>query len=232
MCDRPAAVMLFAAGFGTRMGALTATRPKPLIPVRGITLFDHALRLADHAGIARKVANAHYHAGQIVAHLADRPDVAVSVEQPEILETGGGLRAALPLLGEGPVFTLNTDAVWTGPNPLRTLSEAWDPARMDALLLVMRADRVAGGGGSPDFTMLADGRLGRGGPFTYLGAQIVQTAGLLAIEDRTFSLNRLWDSQIAAGRLFGLVHPGGWCDVGRPEGIAVAEDLLAAGGHV
>jgi MurNAc alpha-1-phosphate uridylyltransferase len=173
----------------------------------------------------------HYHAGQIVAHLADRPDVAVSVERPEILETGGGLRAALPLLGEGPVFTLNTDAVWTGPNPLQTLSDAWDPARMDALLLLMPADRVAGGGGSRDFTMLPDGRLGRGGPFTYLGAQILQTAGLPAIEDRVFSLNRLWDRQIAAGRLFGLVHPGGWCDVGRPEGIAVAEDLLAADGH-
>ena len=129
--------MLFAAGFGTRMGELTRSRPKPLIPVAGRALLDHALDLAAGAGLSRQVVNAHYLAEQVVAHLDGR-GIPVAVETPEILDTGGGLRAALPLLGPGPVFTLNTDAVWTGPNPLVTLAGAWDPARMDALLLLMR----------------------------------------------------------------------------------------------
>ena len=130
----PDALMLFAAGFGTRMGALTADRPKPLVEVAGKPLIDHALDLAEGVGPLRRVANAHYRADQLAAHLDGR-DVALSREEPEILDTGGGLRAALPLLGPDPVFALNTDAVWSGPNPLRLLAEAWDPERMDALLL-------------------------------------------------------------------------------------------------
>jgi MurNAc alpha-1-phosphate uridylyltransferase len=223
--------MLFAAGFGTRMGALTAARPKPLIPVAGRALIDHALAVADAAGVARKVVNAHYLAEQVVAHLAARADVAVSVERPAILETGGGLRAALPLLGPGPVFTLNTDAVWTGENPLLRLAVAWQPARMDALLLLMPAAAALGVQGAGDFAMQPGGQITRGGPLTYLGAQIVRTGGLDAIPDAAFSLNLWWDRLIAAGRCYGLVHRGGWCDVGRPEGIALAERMLAGAGH-
>lgn len=234
MREIPDAVMLFAAGFGTRMGALTAACPKPLIRVAGQPLIDHALTLADAAGIARKVANLHYLPEQLAAHLAARGDVAVSLEEDEILETGGGLRKALPLLGSGAVFTLNTDAVWTGDNPLAQLRDAWDPARMDVLQLLLPAAQATGHSGTGDWLMDAEGRLRRamGAPgFVYLGAQILKTDRLSEIPDRVFSLNRLWDLSIAEGRAFGIVHHGGWCDVGRPEGITQAEALLGSG-HV
>ncbi|MFN3643134.1 MAG: nucleotidyltransferase family protein [Gemmobacter sp.] len=227
MRRRPDALMLFAAGFGTRMGALTADRPKPLIPVAGRPLIDHALALADAAGIARRVVNLHYRGEQLAAHLADRPGLALSWEREAILDTGGGLRAALPLLGPGPVLTLNTDAVWTGPNPLGALADGWDGQAMGALLLLAPRDRATGHAGPGDFAMDAGGRLTRGGPFVYLGAQVIDPAALDAIPDRVFSFNRVWDRLIAEGRAFGLVHAGGWCDVGRPEGIALAEALLA-----
>lgn len=222
--------MLFAAGLGTRMGALTATRPKPLIPVAGKPLIDHALHLADDAGVTRIVANSHYLPDPIEAHLAPR-NIPVSREEPHILETGGGLKRALPLLGESPVLTLNTDAVWTGLNPLSQLLSAWDGDRMDALLLLLPPDRATGHTGHGDFLMAADGRLvrakGATGP-VYLGAQIIRTEGLADISDEVFSLNLLWDRLIAKGRLYGLIHQGGWCDVGRPEGIALAETLLTS----
>lgn len=218
----PAALMLFAAGRGTRMGALTAERPKPLIPVAGRPLIDHALALA--ARVPRVVVNTHAHAAQLHAHLAGRP-VAISHE-PELLETGGGLRAALPLLGPGPVYTLNADAVWTGPNPLATLAAAWGPG-MEALLLLVPAARARGRQGPGDFTLGADGRLARGGDLVYTGAQIVDPGGLAEIPERAFSLNRLWDRTAARGGLYGALHHGGWADVGHPAGIAEAEAMLA-----
>ncbi len=228
MRPSPPPLMLFAAGFGTRMGALTAARPKPLIPVAGKPLIDHALALAEGAGLRRIVANTHYLPDQIAAHLAPR-GIAISHEAGPILETGGGLKAALPLLGEGPVLTLNTDAVWTGHNPLSLLMAAWDDTRMDGLLLLLPADRACGHSGTGDFLMDASGRLSRakGAPApVFLGAQMLRTEGLAGIAEDVFSLNLLWDRMIARGRLFGLIHQGGWCDVGRPEGIAEAEALL------
>ena len=231
----PNALLLFAAGFGTRMGALTADRPKPLIPVAGRPLLDHALALAEAAGIARQVVNAHYKADQIAAHLADRPDIALSHETPDILDTGGGLRQALPLLGPGPVYTLNTDAVWTGPNPLATLGGVWSPERMDALLLLIPRARALGHGGAGDFLRAGerdgerDGpeRLTRGPGEVYTGAQIIAPDRLAAHPPGAFSLNGVWDAIAAEGRLYGVLHPGGWCDVGRPDGIARAEAMLA-----
>lgn len=222
-------LMLFAAGLGTRMGDLTANRPKPLIPVAGKPLIDHALDLADAAGITRMVANSHYLPDQIESHLAPRA-IPISHEVPRILETGGGLKRALPLLEESPVLTLNTDAVWTGSNPLSQLMAAWDGDRMDALLLLLPADRATGHTGTGDFLMDADGSLARakGAPgHVYLGAQIIRTEGLADIPDEAFSLNLLWDRLISRKRLFGLIHDGGWCDVGRPDGIALAEALLS-----
>ncbi|PTW50559.1 nucleotidyltransferase family protein [Rhodovulum kholense] len=227
---RPTALMLFAAGFGTRMRPLTDDRPKPLIEVAGRPLIDHALALAEGAGLNRIVVNAHYRAGQIESHLAGRHGIAVLREDPQILDTGGGLRHALPLLGEGPVFTLNSDAVWTGPNPLATLAAAWDPARMDGLLLLIPRGRATGHAGTGDFLTDADGRLTRGPGAVYSGAQILRTDGLAEIPEPVFSLNRLWDRMLAEGRLFGVLHPGGWCDVGHPDGIAEAEALLAGQG--
>lgn len=225
----PFPLMVFAAGLGTRMGTLTAQRPKPLIPVAGKPLIDHALDLARAAGAGPVVVNTHYLADQIATHLASRA-VTLSHEAGQILETGGGLRKALPLLGPGPVMTLNSDAVWTGQNPLRQLSAQWDGARMDALLLLLPAAKASGHQGSGDFLIDAQGRITRakGAPgLVYLGAQILRPEGLAAIDRPVFSLNLLWDDMIARGRAYGLVHQGGWCDVGRPEGIAQAEALLA-----
>ena len=225
MRRHPDAVMLFAAGLGTRMGALTATRPKPLIAVAGRPLLDHALALVAAAGVGRIAVNTHYLPRQIAAHLAARPDIRLSYEA-ELLETGGGLRAALPLLGPGPVFTLNTDAVWTGANPLGQLRAAWEPERMDALLLLVAPGAARGHAGAGDFALGPDGRLARAPGAIYSGAQILRTTGLADFPEAAFSLNRLWDRMAARGRLFGLLHDGLWCDVGRPDGIAEAEAML------
>lgn len=218
----PAAVMLFAAGFGTRMGALTADTPKPLLPVAGRPLLDHALDLTH--GLSPRVVNAHYRAEQVVRHLAGT-DVHVSVETPEILDTGGGLKRALPLLGPGPVFTLNTDAVWSGPNPLDILRAAWNPDQMDALLLCVPLTRAVGRKGGGDFS-LTDGHLAWQGDAVYTGAQIVKTGPLAQVKEDAFSLHRLWNEALAAGRFCGVTYPGTWCDVGHPEGIRLAEDML------
>lgn len=226
MQTRPDTLMIFAAGRGTRMGALTETRPKPLIEVAGKPLIDHALDLAAAAGVERVVANLHHLPDQLVRHLAPR-GVTLSFETGRLLETGGGLRRALPLLGEDPVFTINADAVWTGANPFETLAAAWDPQAMDALLLLVPRANATGHKGAGDFHLLEDGRLARGPGLVYAGAGILRTEGLAAVEEEVFSLNLVWDEMAARGRLCGTVHDGGWCDVGHPEGIAAAEALLA-----
>lgn len=231
MRNKPNAVMLFAAGFGTRMGALTQEHPKPLIKVAGKALLDHALDQVAGAGLRKTVVNLHYKGDQIATHLQGRPNVALSWERAQILETGGGLRAALPVLGEGPVFTLNTDAVWTGPNPLVTLQDAWDGGKMDALLLLAPPSQIKGFHGKGDFSLAPDGRIARADGaegLAYLGAQILLPLGIDGIVEKSFSLNILWDQIIAKGRAYGVLHTGGWCDVGRPEGIAEAEALLEA----
>jgi N-acetyl-alpha-D-muramate 1-phosphate uridylyltransferase len=225
-------LMLFAAGFGKRMGALTADRPKPLVPVAGRALIDHALAVADAAQVGRIVVNLHYRGAQITDHLAGRADILFSDEHPAILETGGGLRQALPLLGSDPVLTLNTDAVWTGANPLTQLLAAWDDARMDGLLLLLPAGAALGHAGPGDFAVAPDGRISRGTggeDHVYLGAQILKTGGLADVTDTVFSLNRLWDRMIADGRAYGVVHDGAWCDVGSPAGIGLAEQMLKGG---
>ncbi len=229
----PYPLMLFAAGFGTRMGQLTADQPKPLIPVAGRALIDHALSVATEAGVARVVVNTHYRAKQMAAHLAGRR-VAISHEAGEILETGGGLKAALPLLGDGPALILNSDGIFTGANPLRTLAKAWDPSRMEALLLVLPLERTRAHGPRGDFQLDPKGRLSRGAggeDHVYIGAQIINPTRVRAYPDRVFSLNRVWDQMIAAGTAYGVLHPGNWCDVGTPEGIAEAEALLHSATH-
>jgi MurNAc alpha-1-phosphate uridylyltransferase len=233
MPDTPQSLMLFAAGFGTRMGALTAQRPKPLVEVAGRALIDHALALVQQAGVSRVVVNLHYRGAQIAAHLAERHmtgNLALSWERDAILETGGGLRAALPLLGPGPVFTLNPDAIWTGANPLAELRAGWAAAAPETEALLLLAPCA---GGTGDFRVGPSGRISRGGgdeDHRYLGAQILRTGRLDQVAQPAFSLNRIWDLMIADGTARGLVHDGGWCDVGRPEGIAEAERLLS-GAH-
>ena len=221
-------LMLFAAGFGTRMGALTAHQPKPLVRVAGRPLIDHALDVARSAGVSRIVVNLHYRGDQIVDHLVGH-DIKFSWENDVILETGGGLRAAMPLLDGNPVLTLNPDVIWTGENPLRQLLSHWDATRFDALLLLLPVSRT--GRTKGDFAVGDGGRISRGmggEDHLYVGAQMLRTDGLLQMPEGAFSLNLYWDHLIARGRAFGVVHQGGWCDVGRPDGIDEAEAMLKA----
>ncbi|WP_170410765.1 nucleotidyltransferase family protein [Ruegeria atlantica] len=226
MTQDPEAVMLFAAGFGTRMGLLTQKQPKPLIEVAGRPLIDHALDLVDDVRPKRIVANLHYLPDQLEAHLSPK-GVLLSHEAPDILETGGGIRAALPLLGPHPVYTLNPDAIWSGPNPLAMLRTAWNPDHMDALLMCIPVGQTVGHTGKGDFTADETGRIVRGGELIYGGAQIMKTDGLMDIREKAFSLNVLWDRLQQQDRLFALTYPGRWCDVGHPKGITLAEGLIA-----
>jgi N-acetyl-alpha-D-muramate 1-phosphate uridylyltransferase len=228
MPDFPFPLMIFAAGFGTRMGALTADRPKPLIPVAGKPLIDHALEVAAEVGAGQIVVNTHYRAEQMAAHLSGT-NVRISHEAGDILETGGGLRKALPLLGPGPVAILNSDGIWTGANPLAELAAAWDGSRMETLLLLLPMEAAKGHAAKGDFRV-SEGRISRGlggEDHIYIGASVIDPARLAGIEAAAFSLNRVWDQMIAAGTAFGVVHRGGWCDVGHPDGIVAAERLLS-----
>ncbi len=217
-------ILLFAAGLGTRMGALTHDRPKPLIPVAGRTLLDHALDLTQTPRVGRRVVNLHYKGHMIRDHLAGQ-DVAFSDESGALLETGGGLRKALPLLNANPVLTLNTDAVWRGPNPIDLLCAAWRET-MQSLLLVVPQTRVTGHPGKGDFLIDSDGRLTRGPGPVYTGLQLTRTDGLMKIDQPAFSMNLLWDDAAASQGLFGVEYPGHWCDVGKPDSIRLAEEML------
>ncbi len=231
-------VFVLAAGLGTRMRPVTDTRPKPLVEVAGKALLDHALDRAAEAGLSEAVVNVHWLPEQIEAHLARRtgaPRITVSDEREALLETGGGIRKALPLLGDAPFVVMNSDSFWLeGPVPnLSRLVAAWDPARMDALLLVAPTTTSLGYEGAGDFVMEADGRLERRGerriaPFIYAGVAIL-TPGLFAgSPEGAFSLNRLFDRAIGAGRLFGMRLDGQWLHVGTPDAIRAAEDRVRA----
>ncbi|MEL6883320.1 MAG: nucleotidyltransferase family protein [Pseudomonadota bacterium] len=221
----PPPLMLFAAGFGTRMRPLTDNCPKPLIQVAGRALIDHALDMARSAGITRIVANLHYLPDQIEAHLTGTKVVTVR-EEPEILETGGGLRNALPQLGSDTVLTLNTDAIWEGPNPITALLAQWSPDRMDALLTCVPVANTGGYTGTGDFSVATDGRLTRGPGYVYGGLQIMKTDRLRTLPDAAFSLNVVWNEMASDKRLFGCAYDGQWCDVGNPGGIVQAEMMM------
>jgi MurNAc alpha-1-phosphate uridylyltransferase len=196
-----------------------------MIPVAGVPMIDRALKLAREVAPIRIVANLHYHADQLASHLT--PQGVILSHEPDILETGGGLRKALPLLGQGPVYTMNPDVIWRGPNPLSLLHAAWSPAKMDALLMCIPPANTLGHTGTGDFTANADGRIRRGQGLIYGGVQIVKTDGLRDVKQAKFSLNVLWDRMLADGRLYCVTYPGLWCDVGHPAGIALAEEMLA-----
>lgn len=219
----PSAVMIFAAGFGTRMGSLTEECPKPLLKVGGETLLDRTLALAHQAGIRRRVVNAHHLAEQIHAHLAQE-DAIVSHETPNILDTGGGLKAALPHLPD-PTFTANSDAVFRGPNPFTALAPNWSD-QMEALLQVVPMSHAVGRRGGGDFSILPDGQLIRGDDYVYTGVQILRTARVAADPRDIFGLNDVWNAMAENGGLFGSVYPGHWCDVGHPEGLERAAAML------
>jgi len=219
------------------MGALTKHQPKPMIRVGNMPLIDHCLALTQKAGILTTVVNSHYLPDNLEQHLAGFEGVKIIRETPDILETGGGLKNALPYLGNGPVFTLNSDMIWTGGNPLIALQRAWQPQKMDALMVLVETGQAKEHSGTGDFFMDATGCLTRRGsrtsaPYVYTGAQIIKTDRLLEIGEIKFSLNLLWDKMLADGRVYGLEHKGGWVDVGRPEAIATAEAELARAKHV
>lgn len=218
-------VMIFAAGFGTRMGELTRLRPKPLIEVSGRALIDHSLELARDVAPSAIVVNTHYKSEMIAQHLKSK-DVLISDEQPEILDTGGGLRKALPLLGNDMVITMNSDAIWSGPNPVSVALDQWDPVEMDALLVCVPLASTRGRLGGGDFSVDESGRIHRGGDLVYGGVQILKTTGLQNIQENFFSLNLLWDQIQKYQRLFAVEYPGLWCDVGHPEGIQIAETMI------
>jgi len=195
-----------------------------MIEVAGKPLIAHALDQTEGLSLALKLANLHYKPAVLRCWLNVR-GVRTITELPDILDTGGGLAAARALLGDGPVFTINSDAVFAGPPALADLAQHWDASRMDALLLTVPVSRAIGRE-QGDFTQAPDGRLQRQGPAVYTGAQIVNLKRLEEIAARVFSLNALWDVLLDEGRLFGATYPGTWCDVGHPNGIKAAEAML------
>ena len=216
--------MLFAAGKGTRMGDLTKDRPKPMIEVAGKPLIDHALQITYAADVGPIVVNLHYLPQLLQAHLSGQ-GIVFSDETDGLLETGGGLRKALPLLCSNPVLTMNTDAVWNGPNPIETLKNAWQP-QMEALLLLVKKQNVSGHLGAGDFGLNAEGRLHRAPELIYTGVQIIRTDVLSEVTEDAFSMNLAWDIIAKRNGLFGAVYDGKWCDVGQPSSIPLAEAML------
>lgn len=229
--------MVMAAGLGKRMRPLTASRPKPLVRVAGKALIDHSLdRLVD-AGVTKAVVNVHYLGDALEAHLGARtaPAITLSDERALLLETGGGMVKAQPLLPD-PFFCINSDNVWLdGPrNAFRELSDGWDPAKMDALLLLVRHPNAHNYHGSGDFHLdplghIARRRPGRIAPYIYTGIQLIAHRLLRDAPGGPFSTNVLWERAIGEGRLFGLVHTGEWFEVGDPGAIAPTELRLAGG---
>ncbi|MEA3015847.1 MAG: N-acetyl-alpha-D-muramate 1-phosphate uridylyltransferase [Sphingomonadales bacterium] len=235
----PEVAMVMAAGLGKRMRPLTATRPKPLVEVAGRTLLDHCLDRLRAAGVRKAVVNVHYLAEVLEAHLKNRVEgieIAVSDEREQLLETGGGLVRALPLIDSDPFLAVNSDNLWVdGPvDALRLLASCWDEERMDALLLLVPQARAYCHKGQGDFHMSAGGKLrrrraGSVAPFVYTGIQMISKRLFEGpLPDGPFSTNMLWDRAIAQGRCAGTVHQGLWFDVGAPPNIRKAEEILGA----
>ena len=231
--------MLMAAGLGKRMRPLTATTPKPMVRVAGKPLIDRALDRVEDAGIAKAVVNVHYLAETIEAHIGARqaPAVTFSDERAELLETGGGMvKASAAGLLPDPFFACNADSIWLdGPrNAFLDLSQAWNPDKMDALLLVVTHARAHNFDGTGDFYMDGAGRLSRKrpdriAPFIYTGIQLVSHRLLRDAPEGKFSTNILWDRAIAEDRLYGVAFTGQWYEVGTPQHIRPTEEALKGG---
>jgi MurNAc alpha-1-phosphate uridylyltransferase len=231
----PKSAMVLAAGLGTRLRPMTAHLPKPLIEVGGRPLIDHAIDRLALAGVERVVVNAHYRAAMIAAHLAgrDHPRVTIS-EEPELLDTGGGVRHALPLLDET-FFVVNGDVLWLDSRDysLSRLAHTFDPGHMDAALLLQRTVGAVGYDGIGDYFLDAGGRPRRRrerevAPYLFAGIQLLHRRLFDAVTDRVFSLVRLYDHAEAAGRLAAIVHDGEWYHVGTQEGLAATRERLAS----
>jgi MurNAc alpha-1-phosphate uridylyltransferase len=232
----PSTAMIMAAGLGKRMRPLTATRPKPLIEVGGKSLLDHVLEKLHSAGVRKVVVNVHYLADALEAHLESRQhglEVVISDERDLLMETGGGLVKAAPLIDCDPFLALNSDNLWIdGPaDTIKLLASQWDDSKMDALLLLVPQARALNHKGIGDFHMDRAGRLRRRqrshvAPFVFTGVQMVSKRLLRDPPPGPFSTNVLWDRAIAEGRCFGAVHQGLWFDVGTPQSIQMTETAL------
>lgn len=233
----PRTAMVLAAGLGTRMRPLTDTMPKPMVKVAGKPLVDHVLdRLVD-VGVTRAVVNAHYLADVLIAHLKERarPEIVISDERGTLLDTGGGVVKALPSLGTAPFYHLNSDTIWIeGVEPnLKRLADIFDPAAMDALLLLAPTTGSIGYLGRGDYFLGADSRLQKRGerdvaPYVYAGAAIFSPALFANAPAGAFSLTQLFARAEAQGRLHGLRMEGLWMHVGTPDAIAAAENAITA----
>lgn len=231
----PRTAMVLAAGLGERMRPLTEHLPKPMIQVAGKTLIDHVLDRLTDAGIETAVVNVHYCADKLEKHLAERkePRIAISDERKTLLGTGGAVVKALPLLGPAPFFHVNSDSLWIdGVHPnLQRLAQAFDPAEMDALLLLAPTAASIGYGGRGDFAMTPEGRLHKRKerdvlPFAYAGAAILTPSLMANSPDGAFPLTWNFDRAAEAGRLHGLRLEGLWMHVGTPDAIGLAERAI------
>jgi MurNAc alpha-1-phosphate uridylyltransferase len=227
--------MVLAAGLGTRLRPVTDTIPKPLVEIDGRPLIDHAIDRLASAGVEHVVVNVHYKAAMIAAHLArrDHPRVELS-EEAELLDTGGGVARALPLLGEA-FFVVNSDVFWLDHKPpaLLRLAAAFDPAITDAVLLLQRTATAVGYEGSGDYFLDSRGNPRRRGegelaPYLFAGIQLLHRRLFDELPGPVFSLVRLFDRAERAGRLAAVVHDGEWYHVGTPEGLALTRERLAS----
>jgi MurNAc alpha-1-phosphate uridylyltransferase len=232
----PKTAMVLAAGLGTRMRPLTNDRPKALVEVGGRALIDHMLDRLAEAGVERAVVNVHHFGDRLEAHLAARtaaPSVQISDERAQLLDSGGGIRHARALLGDETAFIANIDSVWTedGAPALASMIEAWDPALMDCLLLLVRMDSALGFEGKGDFFMDEDGRLTHRGqsetaPYAFIGVQILKPEVIYAGPETPFSIFPIWMKMAAEGRLHGVLLDGFWMHVGDPAARDAAEARL------
>ncbi len=234
--NAPKTAMVLAAGLGTRMRPLTNDRPKALVEVADRALIDHVLDRLAEVGVEKAVVNVHWFADRLESHLAarTRPAITISDERDELLETGGGLKKARPLLGDDPVFVANIDSVWIDRgDALAELIRLWNPERMDAALLLARREGSIGFEGGGDFFLGDDGKLTFRGeaasaPFAYMGVHITRPDYADQGPDGAFSLSPLWRQSAAQGRLYGCVLDGDWMHVGDPQARDEAEARLKA----
>jgi N-acetyl-alpha-D-muramate 1-phosphate uridylyltransferase len=229
--------MVLAAGLGTRMRPLTNDRPKALVQVGGQALIDHVLDRLVAAGITRAVVNVHAFADLLEAHVRRRTDleVGISDERTLLMETGGGVRQALPLLGDGPIVVANIDSVWeeSGGSAIARLIAGYNAGTMGARLMLADMDGQLGYDGAGDFHAEADGRIRFRGevpsaPFAYMGVQVIDPALVAAEPLEPFSFTRVWRRLAAEGRLYGAPLGGFWMHVGDPQAREAAEARLAA----
>ncbi|MSO76531.1 MAG: nucleotidyltransferase family protein [Alphaproteobacteria bacterium] len=236
----PGVAMILAAGRGYRLGQLTEALPKPLMPIGDGALIDLVLARLKAAGVERVVVNLHHEADLLAAHLARYSPLPFDVSrEAALLDTGGGVRRALPELGAAPFYAINADAVWLdGYQPaLARMAALWNAATMDALLLLFETTRCRNYGGMGDFMCDPAGVLRRRGehevaPFIYTGLQILHPRLFDGSPEGAFSLNRLYDRASASGRLHGLVHDGEWLDAGTPENLRAARRMIEQVGRV